>query len=125
MEHSPFLHFQLYFNQREDWVYSDSEKIVVSLIPVVNVQNGNPKKIHSLKDLTKDGVLVAIANPEMVCVGTYAVEIVKKNLTPAETQPMKVSLDVMLFRYFRCGSRSVWGRCTLSGCSPYPGCFLR
>ena len=38
----------------------------------------------TLKDLTKEGVRVAIANPEMVCVGTYAVEIIEKNLTPEE-----------------------------------------
>ena len=67
--------------KREALVFPDSEKIVVYLVPAINVQKGNPKRIHNLKDLTKEGVRLAIANPETVCVGTYAVEIIEKNLT--------------------------------------------
>lgn len=67
--------------KREGIVFSDSEKIVVYLIPAINVQKGNPKRIQTLRDLTKEGVRLAIANPETVCVGTYAVEIIEKNLT--------------------------------------------
>ena len=67
--------------KREGLVFPDSEKVVVYLVPAINVQKGNPKGIHTIKDLTKEGVRVAIANPETVCVGTYAVEIVEKNLT--------------------------------------------
>ena len=40
-----------------------------------------PRGFYTLKDLTKEGVRLAIANPETVCVGTYAVEIIEKNLT--------------------------------------------
>ena len=64
--------------KREGLVFPDSEKVVVYLVPAINVQKGNPKGIHTIKDLTKEGVRVAIANPETVCVGTYAVEIVEK-----------------------------------------------
>jgi len=78
--------------KKEGLVFPESEKIIVYLIPAINVQRGNPKEIHSLKDLTKDGVRVAIANPEMVCVGTYAVEIVEKNLTPSEKEKFKKNL---------------------------------
>jgi molybdate transport system substrate-binding protein len=35
---------------------------------------------------------VAIANPEMVCVGTYAVEIIEKNLAPSEKKTFKKNL---------------------------------
>jgi molybdate transport system substrate-binding protein len=35
---------------------------------------------------------LAIANPEMVCVGTYAVEIIEKNFTPAEKETFKKNL---------------------------------
>jgi molybdate transport system substrate-binding protein len=42
--------------------------------------------------LTKDGIRVAIANPEMVCVGTYAVEIIEKNLTPSEKDRFRKNL---------------------------------
>ena len=73
-------------------VFPESEKIVTYLIPAINVQKGNPKRIGSLKDLTKDGIRVAIANPEMVCVGTYAVEIVEKNLSPFEKEKFKKNL---------------------------------
>ena len=75
--------------KKEGAVFPESEKVIVYLVSAINVQKGNPKKIYSLKDLTKEGIRVAIANPEMVCVGTYAVEIIEKNLTPAEKQRLK------------------------------------
>ena len=78
--------------KKEGLVSPDSEKIVVYLIPAINVQKGNPKRIHSLKDLTKDGIRIAIANPELVCVGTYAVEIIEKNLNPSEKKAFKKNL---------------------------------
>ncbi len=78
--------------KKEGLVFPESEKIVTYLIPAINVQKGNPKGISSLKDLTKDGIRVAIANPEMVCVGTYAVEIVERNLSPFEKERFKKNL---------------------------------
>ena len=78
--------------KKEGLVFSETEKIVVYLVPAINVQRGNPKRILSLKDLTGDGIRVAIANPEMVCVGTYAVEIIEKNLTPEEKVRFKKNL---------------------------------
>ena len=78
--------------RKEGFVLPESEKILVYLVPAINVQKGNPKRIYSLKDLTKDSIRVAIANPEMVCVGTYAVEIVEKNFTPVEKEKFKKNL---------------------------------
>jgi molybdate transport system substrate-binding protein len=78
--------------KKDGVVFPESEKILVYLIPAINVQKGNPKSIHSLKDLTKDGLRVAIANAEMVCVGTYAVEVIEKNLTPVEKEKFKKNL---------------------------------
>jgi molybdate transport system substrate-binding protein len=78
--------------KKEGLVFPESEKIVTYLIPAINVQKGNPKGIGSLKDLTRDGIRVAIANPEMVCVGTYAVEIVERNLSPFEKERFKKNL---------------------------------
>jgi len=78
--------------KREGLVFSESEKILVYLIPAINVQKGNPKRIYSLRDLTRNGLRVAIANPEMVCVGTYAVEVVEKNLTSVEKEKFKKNL---------------------------------
>ena len=78
--------------KKEGLVFPESEKIVVYLIPAINVQKGNPKGISSLRDLTKERIRVAIANPEMVCVGTYAVEIIEKNLTPSEKERFRQNL---------------------------------
>jgi molybdate transport system substrate-binding protein len=78
--------------KKEGLVFPESEKLIVYLIPAINVQKGNPKGIHSLKDLAKDGIRIAIANPEMVCVGTYAVEVIEKNLTPSEKVKLKKNL---------------------------------
>lgn len=68
--------------KRDGDVFSDSEKIVAYLAPAINVQKGNPHRIRSLADLTKPGLKVAIANPESVCVGAYAVEIIEMQFTP-------------------------------------------
>lgn len=70
--------------KRKGLVFPESEKKVVYLAPAINVQRGNPKGVKTLKDLTRPGIRVAIASPEAVCVGLYAVEIVEKNFTPAE-----------------------------------------
>jgi molybdate transport system substrate-binding protein len=70
--------------KRKGLVLPESEKHVVYLVSAINVQKGNPKGIRSLKDLTKPGLRVAIASPDAVCVGLYAVEIVEKNLKPDE-----------------------------------------
>jgi molybdate transport system substrate-binding protein len=78
--------------KKEGFVFPGSERIVVYLLPAINVQKGNPKRIYSLKDLTKDGIRVAIANPEFVCVGTYAAEIIEKNLSPIEKEKFKKNL---------------------------------
>ncbi len=78
--------------KRKGAVIPETERIIVYLVPAINVQKGNPKNIRSLQDLTKPGLRVAIANPESVCVGTYAVEIVEKNLSPEEKQLFRKNL---------------------------------
>lgn len=78
--------------KKEGLVFPESEKIVVYLVSAINVQKGNPREIYSLTDLTKGGIRVAIANPEMVCVGTYAVEIIEKNFTPSEKEKFRKNL---------------------------------
>jgi molybdate transport system substrate-binding protein len=78
--------------KREGLVLPESEKLLVYLIPAINVQKGNPKGIYSLKDLTREGLRVAIGNPETVCVGTYAVEIIEKNLSLVDKEKFKRNL---------------------------------
>jgi molybdate transport system substrate-binding protein len=69
---------------REGLVKPETERQVVYLVNAINVQRGNPKNIQSLKDLTRPGLRVAIANPEGVCVGAYAVEIIENNFSEEE-----------------------------------------
>ncbi|MGB9698585.1 MAG: molybdate ABC transporter substrate-binding protein [Thermodesulfobacteriota bacterium] len=78
--------------KKESLVLPETEKIAVYLVPAINVQKGNPKRIFSLKDLTKKGIRLAIANPELVCVGTYAVEIIEKNLNHSEKERLKKNI---------------------------------
>jgi molybdate transport system substrate-binding protein len=78
--------------KREGIVYSNTEKVIVYLVPSINVVKGNPHGIRTLKDLTKPGLRVAIANPEGVCVGAYAVEIVENALSPAEKTAFQFNL---------------------------------
>jgi molybdate transport system substrate-binding protein len=78
--------------KRKGVVFPETEKYVVYLVNAINVQKGNPKNIKTLKDLTKPGLKVAIANPEGVCVGTYAVEIIEKNFTEEEKQQFRKNL---------------------------------
>jgi molybdate transport system substrate-binding protein len=56
------------------------------------VQKGNPKHIKSLQDLAKPGVRVAIANPEGVCVGSFAVEIIEKNFNQKQKEQFRKNL---------------------------------
>lgn len=78
--------------KKKGFVFPDSERHVVYLVPAINVQKGNPKGIKSLRDLTGPGLRVAIANPDGVCVGLYAVEIVEKNLAPEEKAAFRKNL---------------------------------
>ncbi|MEN6615950.1 MAG: molybdate ABC transporter substrate-binding protein [Syntrophorhabdus sp.] len=78
--------------KKKGLVFPESEKYVVYLVPAINVQKGNPKNIRSLKDLARSDVRMAIANPEGVCVGLYAVEIMEKNLSVPEKMAMKKNI---------------------------------
>mgnify|MGYP000221107361 CR=1 FL=1 len=75
--------------KRDKVIDPKTEKRVVYLVNAINVQKGNPKGIKSLKDLLRPDVKVAIANPETVCVGSYAVELLEKNFTPQEQEKFR------------------------------------
>ncbi len=64
--------------EKEGIVNKDTEKIIAYLVPSILVQRGNPKGIRGLKDLARPGIRVAIGNPDSVCVGLYAVEILSR-----------------------------------------------
>jgi molybdate transport system substrate-binding protein len=78
--------------KREGLVIPETETIVAYLVPAINVPRGNPKQIVGLKDLLRPGLRVAIADPESVCLGLYAVEIVEKNLSAQELEAFRRNL---------------------------------
>jgi molybdate transport system substrate-binding protein len=78
--------------KREGVVYPDSEKVIVYLVPSINVVKGNPHGIKTLQDLTKPGLRVAIANPEGVCLGVYAVEIIENTFTASQKAAFQSNL---------------------------------
>jgi molybdate transport system substrate-binding protein len=78
--------------KREGAVYAESEKVIVYLVPSINVVKGNPHGIRTLQDLTKPGLRVAIANPEGVCLGVYAVEIIENAFTTAQKAAFQTNL---------------------------------
>jgi len=82
--------------KREGLVFAETERTVAYLIPAINVQRGNPRNIRALKDLLKPGLRLAIADPESVCVGAYAVEVVQKNLDPKEQTLFRKNLVTMV-----------------------------
>ncbi len=59
-------------------VEAGSRRIIAYLLPVIAVPKGNPKDIASLQDLARPGLRVGIGNPETVCLGLFAVEILQK-----------------------------------------------
>lgn len=68
-------------------VIAETERIVVYLIPAINVPKDNPKRITSLGDLARPGLRVGIARPDSVCVGLYAVEVLEKAGLTAAVKP--------------------------------------
>ncbi len=48
------------------------------MTPVLAVPKGNPKNLHSLADLERDGVRVGQANPEAAAVGKVTADVLKK-----------------------------------------------
>lgn len=78
--------------KRDGEVFPDSERVIVYLVSSINVQKGNPLGIRTLHDLTRPQVRVAIANPEGVCVGAYAVEIIESAFTADEKAAFRRNL---------------------------------
>lgn len=73
--------------KKEKLVIPETEKIVVYLVPAINVPKGNPKGIKTLEDLAKPGVRIGIARPDTVCVGLYAVEVLENNNMSEKVRP--------------------------------------
>ncbi len=68
-------------------IQKDTISIIAYLVPAIIVPKGNPKNITCLEDLAKPGVRVGLADPETVCVGGYAVDLLKHNGLWEEVKP--------------------------------------
>ena len=64
---------------RKKLLIEDSQRIVAYLVPAIITPAGNPANVHSLQDLARPGVRVGIGNPQTVCLGLYAVELLEAN----------------------------------------------
>lgn len=73
--------------KREGLVDPASEIRVAYLVPAINVPKDNPKGISSLEDLAKPGIRLAIARPDTVCVGLYAVEVLERAGLSSKVRP--------------------------------------
>lgn len=73
--------------KREGLIDPKSETIIAYLVPAINVPINNPKGIATLEDLAKPGTRIAIARPDSVCVGLYAVEVLEHSGLSSRVKP--------------------------------------
>jgi molybdate transport system substrate-binding protein len=78
--------------RRQGLVRPETERTLVYLVPALNVSKGNPHGIATLDDLTRPGLRVAIANPESVCLGAFAVEIIERELDAGQKAALRRNL---------------------------------
>jgi len=64
---------------RKKLLIEGSQRIVAYLVPAIITPAGNPAKVRALEDLARPGVRVGIGNPQTVCLGLYAVELLEAN----------------------------------------------
>ncbi len=65
--------------RKKHLIFPESTKRVCYLIPAIITPKGNPRGIKTLQDLGKSGIKIAIGNPDTVCMGSYAIELLEKN----------------------------------------------
>lgn len=65
--------------KRKKLIYPYPVEKIAYLVSAIIVPKGNPAGIRRLSDLAKPGVKVGIGNPEAVCLGLYAIELLEKN----------------------------------------------
>lgn len=61
-----------------------SEQPVCYFVPTILVRKGNPKNIHSLEDLTAEGVKVGLGDAEACAIGRKTKQVFRKNDIPWE-----------------------------------------
>ena len=72
---------------REQQLVEGEATILAYLVPAIIVAKGNPLQIRGLEDLARPGLRVGLADPEGVCVGLYAVELLLANELAERVRP--------------------------------------
>jgi molybdate transport system substrate-binding protein len=69
-----------YMQKAVEFELVDEDPVTIAyLVPALIVAKGNPLKIKSLVDLKKENLRIGLADPDGVCVGLYAIEILHTN----------------------------------------------
>lgn len=77
-----------YMEKAEEFDLVAGEPATIAyLVPALIVAKGNPKKVSGLSDLDRPGLRVGLADPDGVCVGLYAVEILEANQLTERVRP--------------------------------------
>jgi molybdate transport system substrate-binding protein len=63
--------------QKQKAVIPGTRKVICYLVPVINVQHGNPKNIRSLADMGRPKITVGLAKAGAVCLGDVSDEILR------------------------------------------------
>lgn len=82
------------FNKAKEKGFIVDEHFVAYHIPVIGVPKGNPANITCLEDLAKQGIRVALGDPNAVPIGKAAVKILKKNGIYEDVKKNVVSWEV-------------------------------
>ena len=77
---------------REGLVLPETERQVAWVVPALTVPRDNPAGIRYLRDLLRPGLRVLLANPETVCLGAYAVEILEHAFSPDEIATLRQNI---------------------------------
>jgi molybdate transport system substrate-binding protein len=65
--------------RRKRQIVDEPDRVVAYLVPAIITPRGNPEHVARLEDLGRPGLRVGIGNPETVCLGLYAVELLERN----------------------------------------------
>jgi molybdate transport system substrate-binding protein len=73
--------------EQREAVAAETRTNLVYLVPVICVPKGNPKAVHSLEDLSREGTRVVIGETKSVCLGAIAQEVLEKSGLWEKTKP--------------------------------------
>jgi molybdate transport system substrate-binding protein len=82
-----------YIEQAEQQGMILSQQSVCYFVPTILVQKGNPKNIHSLRDLLANGVKLGIGDPKACAIGRKTKQIFAKNNIPWQDVEKNVSFQ--------------------------------